>query len=784
MLSRYLPSSQSYLSFRLGAGLAVLGVVSVAAFQSSLLPDEAVVLFSIITVLLVAAAIIVMRTWEWLEQRFLFFAARRLVEQETAFAVIADETGALIALSSKAAMDQGDAENLVSALSRKVRKYVADPADLLFRLQAIAHALGRASETLYTRSGVALISVMELRDGCYLWRVEGPSKEHEEQRDKDELAHMICGPTGTITYMNNLAKDLFCRRPASLEAALDGKLPPSGQIVRLKHARWRDALVLHRKMNGGRLEIFFLSTDFEPDIGRAPWSEVEDLPVPLLKLSAEGRVLAANRQARSLLQSDFREKCRLSEHVEGLGRPVNDWVREVSSRPVGSTDSEFMRGVGPVEDVFLEFRLVRIGDDQSPEVLAVLADRTDFKSLEAQFVQSQKMQAVGQLAGGVAHDFNNLLTAISGHCDLLLLRHLEDDEDYGDLMQIHANANRAAALVAQLLAFSRKQNLTLEVVRFEEVLPDVMHLLNRLVGEKIHLRTEHRGGSIKIRVDRRQLEQVIMNLVVNARDAMPAGGEILVTSSPHTLIEPMKRQRATVPAGDYLLVRVIDEGFGIPKEKLNKIFEPFYTTKPTGQGTGLGLSTVYGIVKQTGGFIFADSDPGAGAIFSLYFPVHRSDPAAEALDAFSLKNELEEKQKEALLATPEIIPDDDIREGGTILLVEDEAPVRNFAAKVLEGRGYSVVEAENGDAALEILEDETVQIDVFISDIVMPGSNGPTWVRQALTSRPDTRVIFISGYAQEPVAIEQSDIPGAVFLPKPFSLEKLADTVAAQFRVR
>ena len=536
----------------------------------------------------------------------------------------------------------------------------------------------------------------------------------------------------------------------------------------------------------GALRFFCFSSDFEAEIAHAPWSEVEELPVPLLKLSAGGDVLAANREARLLLKNDFKSKRRLSDHVEGLGRPVKDWVHELSCRNLGATESEFLRGVGEAEDMFLEVRLVRTGDENNSEVLAVLADRTDFKALEAQFIQSQKMQAVGQLAGGVAHDFNNLLTAISGHCDLLLLRHSSDHYDYRDLMQIHINANRAAALVSQLLAFSRKQNLRLEVIRFEEVLPDLMHLLSRLVGEKIRLKAEHHGAKVQIRVDRRQLEQVIMNLVVSARDAMPAGGEILVSSSACTLVEPMIRQRATVPAGDYLLVQVIDEGTGIPKDKLSKIFEPFYATKGAGQGTGLGLSTVYGIVKQSGGYIFAESDAGIGAIFSLYFPVHHPDPTIEALDKFALNADAELESD-----APEKAEDNIFREysepeegTGTILLVEDEAPVRYFASRVLEGRGYTVVEADNGDNALKLLEDEQLHVDVFISDVVMPGSNGPTWVRKALAERPDTRVIFVSGYAHDPVTADQSDIPGAVFLPKPFSLEKLADTVAAQFRVR
>jgi len=252
---------------------------------------------------------------------------------------------------------------------------------------------------------------------------------------------------------------------------------------------------------------------------------------------------------------------------------------------------------------------------------------TELKTLEAQFVQSQKMQAIGQLAGGVAHDFNNLLTAISGHCDLLLLKHDEGHQNYADLIQIHQNANRAASLVGQLLAFSRKQNLQLESIDLRATLADLTHLLNRLVGEKVTLTLEHQDELAPIRADRRQLEQVLMNLVVNARDAMQGSGEIRVVTNNMTLVSAMRKDRVVVPPGDYVVVNVVDEGTGIPPERLSKIFEPFYTTKRTGEGTGLGLSTVYGIVKQTGGYVFVESKLGEGSTFSLVFP--RQDATAE-----------------------------------------------------------------------------------------------------------------------------------------------------------
>jgi two-component system cell cycle sensor histidine kinase/response regulator CckA len=370
------------------------------------------------------------------------------------------------------------------------------------------------------------------------------------------------------------------------------------------------------------------------------------------------------------------------------------------------------------------------------------------------------MQAVGQLAGGIAHDFNNLLTAISGHCDLLLLRHNSGNPEYADLIQIHQNANRAAALVSQLLAFSRKQTLKPQVIDVQDALSDLTHLLNRLIGEKMRLQLTHASDLGRIRADKRQLEQVIMNLVVNARDAMPDGGTIRIESEAVTLKDELRRDRAVVPAGDYALIRVADSGVGIPPERLQKIFEPFFTTKRVGEGTGLGLSTAYGIVKQSGGFIFVDSTEGEGSVFQLYFPIY----------AVTDHDQAEAPVKKVVLRQGE----------GVVLLVEDEAPVRAFASRALRMRGYTVLEAENAEDALQQLEDPSLEVDIFVTDVVMPGMDGPSWVRQALVARPNVKVIFVSGYSEEALSEGQSRIPNSIFLPKPFSLNDLTATVQGQ----
>jgi two-component system cell cycle sensor histidine kinase/response regulator CckA len=488
----------------------------------------------------------------------------------------------------------------------------------------------------------------------------------------------------------------------------------------------------------------------------------DGLPVPLLKVQPDGTILRANPEARQLLDLGNRAPGHMAEHMEGLGRAIKDWLREAADGR-GQHRSEFLRLTRADREIFVQVTLNRVVEEGEPLLVAVLNDATELKTLEAQFVQSQKMQAIGQLAGGVAHDFNNLLTAISGHCDLLLLRHDQGDPDFGDLVQINQNANRAAALVGQLLAFSRKQTLQSEVLDLRDTLSDLAHLLNRLVGEKVNLTLRHDPKLPAVRGDRRQLEQVIMNLVVNARDAMPEGGEIVVETERRILREPLKRDRAVVSPGAYVCVRVIDQGIGIPADKLQKVFEPFFTTKRTGEGTGLGLSTVYGIVKQTGGFIFVDSVVGQGTCFTLFLP---------ALEESAVK-------VEAVVPKPEA-PRLPQKGSGVVLLVEDEAPVRAFAARALRLRGYTVIEAETAEDALETLDDEGLAVDIFVTDVVMPGMDGPTWVRKAREQRPDTRVVFVSGYAEDAFGEGSEEIPNSVFLPKPFSLSELTETVHKQ----
>ena len=648
---------------------------------------------------------------------------------------------------------------------------LAAPETLLFRLQSKATALGASKEEFRTRDGKFRLAVVKSGFQTYLWRLEQSSYgERDRGRAADSLIlpMLTVGPSNAVLYLNEAFRNLLSERPRSLGDVFHSIPETSGEICTIDGKEGPlDVLVATIESGAGRKEIYALPAPDQiirkngPRAISGAWEAIEDLPVPLLKVDREGRIAASNREARLLFEIDEIDGRHMYELVGGLGRPVENWLREAIEGRGGQV-SQFLRGRGTGREKYIQVTLNISHGPDGRHLIAVLNDVTEFKTLEAQFVQSQKMQAIGQLAGGVAHDFNNLLTAISGHCDLLLLRSSPGDLDYGDLNQIHQNANRAASLVRQLLAFSRKQNLQPERIDLRDTLSDLTHLLNRLVGEKIALTFEHGHNLDAIKADKRQLEQVLMNLVVNARDAMPDGGSIVVHTTNRVLNKELLRDRATVPAGKYVELRVNDNGTGIKPERMPKIFEPFFTTKRIGEGTGLGLSTVYGIVKQTGGYIFVESEEGKGSSFLILLPAH--DMPIETAPALAPR------------VDESYAPNGD----GVVLLVEDEAPVRAFASRALRLKGYTVLEADCAEAALELLNDPSLSVDIFVTDVIMPGKDGPTWVREALEARPDTKVVFVSGYAEDAFGNERSHVPNSVFLPKPFSLTQLASTIKQQ----
>tara|TARA_R110002167_G_scaffold23426_11_gene83145 strand:+ start:693 stop:3188 length:2496 start_codon:yes stop_codon:yes gene_type:complete len=402
---------------------------------------------------------------------------------------------------------------------------------------------------------------------------------------------------------------------------------------------------------------------------------------------------------------------------------------------------------------------VEANDDNEAAIIFAL-ETTEQRTLEEQFAQSQKMQAIGQLAGGVAHDFNNVLTAIIGFSDLLLNSHKPSDPSFQDIMNIKQNANRAAGLVRQLLAFSRRQTLRPQVLQLSDVMSEVSVMLDRLLGEKVSLEVRHGRDLWPVRADLNQFEQVIMNLAVNARDAMPEGGTVKVKTRNMSADEAAALSRAEVPAAEFVLIEVSDTGTGMPVEVLSKVFEPFFTTKDVGQGTGLGLSTVYGIIKQTDGFIYVDSEVGKGTTFRIMLPRH-------------VEKEGEEQAAEIKKA-PEHT---DLTGSARILLVEDEEAVRAFAARALASRGYKVHEASTGTEALELIDEIDEQIDLVISDVMMPEMDGPTLLKKLRETQPDLKIIFVSGYAEDAFAKNLDENDTFSFLPKPFSLKQLATAV-------
>jgi len=443
---------------------------------------------------------------------------------------------------------------------------------------------------------------------------------------------------------------------------------------------------------------------------------------------------------------------------------VSDAVRRYASGPPLAGDLAVRLRNGGEEPVALGIAGVRgLGE---AAVLLSIRDNSEESKLKSQVAQATKMQAVGQLAGGVAHDFNNILTAIIGHCDLMLLRHAPGDSDYDDIQQVKNNSNRAAGLTRQLLAFSRQQTLRPQVLQLPDVVADVSNLLKRLLNETIELEVRHGRNLGLVRADPGQLEQVIINLGVNARDAMPSGGKISISTQAVAAADVRALKSEILPIGDYTALFFTDSGNGIPPHVIGKIFEPFFTTKSVGKGTGLGLSTVYGIIKQSGGYIFANSKPGEGTTFSIYFPVHR--PTAEDAERATLNSlPVKATAKKELWGT------------ANILLVEDEDMVRAVAERALTRQGYTVVTASEGEEALTLLAlqaEKEEQFDMIISDVVMPNMDGPTMAKHVRKNYPDLPILFMSGYAEEQLR-KSIDLDKVNFLPKPFSVAQIAEAV-------
>lgn len=484
---------------------------------------------------------------------------------------------------------------------------------------------------------------------------------------------------------------------------------------------------------------------------------INNAPIGIAEIAKDGTIRMANAAFIDLSEK-ARRGAELSHAIVPAERSALQQALAQALRGEGSLHQIEVNVEGsPQRNVLFTFTRLAAEDDTAV-VFAV--DKTENKSLEVQLAQSQKLLAVGQLASGIAHDFNNVLTPIIGFADLLLAKMRPTDPAFADVMNIKQNANRAANLVRQLLAFSRKQTLQPKVHVLTEALSDLGNLLGRVLGEKVELKISHDRDLGFVLVDIHQFEQVIINLAVNARDAMPNGGALTV----RTYNLPVEASRTIMPSlmppGEYVVCEVQDTGTGIPEHIREKIWEPFFSTKDVGKGTGLGLSTVYGIVKQTGGFIFCDSELGKGTTFRIYLPRYYPQPAEQAP---------EEKPAEQ--------PKRDYTGRERILLVEDEDAVRAFAVRALASRGYTVVEADSGESAIERIDEDGKGFDLIISDVVMPEMDGPTLLRELRKRGINTKFVFVSGYPGEQFEQDLEGHTGFSFMPKPFSLKQLVEKV-------
>ncbi len=700
-----------------------------------------------------------------------------------------------------------------------------DVSESVYRLSQAAKSAARASEELQLSpppSGQGEVAWYRIhvrplegvaRDGLMVWTVSDETRDHARhetffqdlQHAIDYLDHAPAGffsaePDGGIAHMNatlagwlhyDLAQfsagrlkidDIVAGDGGAMLAMISG---PPGEVttqqfdvdLKPRQGRLLPARILHKVAFSG---------DGTPGpsrsvvINRAPGEiKGEDLraaevrfarifnstPVAIAAVDAAGAVLRPNaafaRLAQAAPKSDAKGRLSIFDLVAERDRAALRAAIEAAAQGNGEIAplDVSLEGADAARSARLFVSAADPGADEGASATIFALDTTEQRTLQENLAQSQKMQAIGQLAGGVAHDFNNVLTAIIGYSDLLLANHRPTDPSFQDIMQIKQNANRAAGLVRQLLAFSRRQTLRPQTLQLNDVLSELQMLLRRLVGETIQVDVVYGRDLWEVKADLNQFEQVIVNLVVNARDAIQDGGAITLRTRNFATAECGELKEVEVVPADYVLVEVQDTGHGIPPEVRAKIFEPFFTTKDVGKGTGLGLSMVYGIIKQTGGYVFCDSEPGKGATFRIFLPRRVGD-------------EIDEPVK-----TEAARPAADLTGRGAILLVEDEEAVRAFAARALASRGYTVLQAETGLDALRVVEAASEPIDLIVSDVIMPEMDGPTMLTELRKRGLSAKVVFVSGYADDAFARNLPEGQDFVFLPKPFSLKQLIETV-------
>ncbi len=699
-----------------------------------------------------------------------------------------------------------------------------DSAQAFFRLNRAAERGEPREEEFHVRSRIAEAPAgrwlrVAVRPFPALDRVDGPLtlwQVTDVTRERSREIEAVSGLESTLAFYDNLPQGLFAVTPEGRLAHVNATLsqwlrvrPESGRALTLIDIVPADGAALIRAVGRAapgrvtRLELDLLCEDGRAfpaqlicrshgpkgvisvlvldrgeEMARATAHAHTEMrltrvfqsaPFGIATADADGRIVTANAAFMRMFAVEGRGvpatvAALVSDGEEQAGRELAKALERAVSGRTGAAPIEVF--FGPQRELARRIYVSALNAGPRGREGAVLyaIDATEQKALELKFAQSHQMEAVGKLAGGVAHDFNNVLTAIIGFSDLLLQTHRQTDPSYRDIMNIKSSANRAAGLVRQLLAFSRRQTLQAEVMELGEVLTDLSALLNRAMGEKIELKILSGRDLWYVKADKTQFEQVIINLAVNARDAMPDGGCLTIRTRNVSERESMKHAGFGVAAGEYVLIEVEDAGVGMTEEVMAKIFEPFFSTKEVGKGTGLGLSTAYGIVKQTGGYIFADSEVGKGTTFRVYLPRHIVEHEDEIAQP-------REKKKEATR---------DLTGTGRVLLVEDEDVVRNFAARALARQGYEVLEAGTGVEALEVMEREKGKVDIVVSDVIMPEMDGPTLLKELRKTNPGLKFIFVSGYPDDAFKKSLDDNEAYSFLPKPFTLSQLAAKVKEQ----
>jgi len=640
------------------------------------------------------------------------------------------------------------------------------------------------------------------RGGTTLWRLiditqDRAHQEHAFSRLQFIISYLDQAPVGFFSTLPNGKVDYVNATLASwlgfdLGDVQSGKLKLDellgiegarvlGAVAPVSGEHRVDRFLLPLRRKNGQTEVFKLvnRADFDAEgkalparcmVMRNEDSEVgatsaqlarfvSAIPIGFAEIDGKGKIVNANAQFLGLSPQLARGAILSTVLDAESGARLQKACEEIKSKPDESVPMD-VNLLGP-EPRSAHFTLSSSGTPGAVSIFAI--DKTESKLLEAQLAQSQKMQAIGQLASGLAHDFNNMLTPIIGFADLLLTKMRPTDPSFQDVMSIKQNANRAAGLVRHLLAFSRKQTMLPKPHDLSDSMSDLSILLKRVVGEKVELSINHGRGLWPVMVDIHQLEQVLVNLASNARDAMPKGGR-LELSTFNLLSDKSQDVGHPLPVGDYVVVQAVDTGQGIPKDIVSKIWDPFFTTKDVGKGTGLGLSMVYGFVKQSGGFIYCDSEMGKGTMFRIFLP--RLIQEAVAVEA-PKPVEVEAKRQ-------------DFSGRGRVLIVEDEDSVRAFAARALSSRGYTVVEANSGEMGLEVVEGDADGFELILSDVVMPEMDGPTMLKELRRRNVTSKFIFMSGYAEDAFEKATDGPTDYAFLQKPFSLKQLVEKVKGE----